>query len=261
MNNNGQRRYDLLDQFARSTLTSYESRVIFVILKWHLIYNNGGVMIAISRICDITGLDHGSVCRAIRGLIQKKLLTKTQKNRLNFYSITSAIQPSAVEPTSAIQPSAVEPQNVAIQPRDYKNNSNEVKNNIAGSADQSGKFTDQYPGSWYQSVKARAEKIFAGMSPEDRQKALKALSSYKSSKAVKDGKIFSPVNFLKDAEIIDRYAKESAPPPPAPPISPETIDEWRREQEKDPFKGSLMTEFKKVVEETAASKSATKGGK
>lgn len=260
--NNGQAGFNFLDRLAFQNLTSYESRVLLVIIKWHLVYKNGGVAIAISRICELTRLDHGHACRALRGLLRKQILFKSQKNHLNFYSFTSPIGASPIRASEDDLDSPIQAHDRPIKARDYINRSNEVKNNNAGSADGAGSFTDQYPGSWYKSVRARAEKIFAGMSPEDQKKALKALTAYKTSKSVRDGRIFSPVNFLKDPEILDRYAKESAPlAPPVGESMADQVDQWRREQAADPPRGNFRQEFEKIVNQTAESKAVTKGGK
>lgn len=255
---NGQSGFNFLDRLALCTLTSYESRVLLVIIKWHLVYRNGGVAMAISRICELTRLDHGNACKALRGLLRKQILFKSQKNRLNFYSFTSSIETSSIETSEHVLDSSIRTQNVSIRTRNYINRSNEVKNNNVGSADQAGKFTDQYPGSWFKTVKEKADKIFARMSPDDQQKALRALAAYKLSKSVQTGRIFSPANFLKSPDIIEQYSKEAIPAPPAPNETAEKIEQWKREQAADPPRGSLKAEFERLAAETAEDKSVTK---
>lgn len=259
MRNNGQKSFDFLDALATQNLSPYESRVLSVILKWHLVYRNGGVIITLAQICDQTKLGHGHACRALRGLLRKQILFKSQKNRLNFYSFTSPVEASPVEARSPLEASPVEAVKLPQEARPLLiNNSNEVIISNAGSADQIRTFTSEYPGSWFKDVKAKAEKIFAGMGPDDQAKALKALRVYKSSKSVQEGRIFSPVNFLS-AEIIDKYSKEAVPAPREAGLTHETVQEWRREASAPPG-GSFKAAFEQVVAQTAAEKSINQKG-
>lgn len=216
---------------------------------------------AISRICELTRLDHGHTCRALRGLLRKQVLFKSQKNHLNFYSFTSPNGASPIEASEDDLDSPIQAHDRPIRARDYINRSNEVKNSNVGSADQTGKFTDQYPGSWFKTVKEKANKIFAGMSPDDQKKALRALAAYKLSKSVQTGRIFSPANFLKSSEIIDQYSKEAIPAPPAPNETAQNIEKWKREQAADPPRGSFKAEFERLAAEAAQEKSVTKKGR
>lgn len=260
---NGQR-FDFLDRLATKNLSSYESRVLLTILKCHLVYNNGGVIISLNRICRATGLPEAHVCRALRGLIQKQILFKTSKQGLPFYSFTLPIKGLPIEagglPIEAIK--------LPIKAGVIKD-SNKENNNI--SEDKENKkaekqfetFFDQYPGAWNKGVEAQARKKFLSMSEVEQCRVLVALSQYKKSKSVQDKKILSPINFLNSPKIINQYANEGIKSQKKIPSAFEQQEEWRRQAEADPPKPgySPKAEFEKLVKETAKEKSVSKKGR
>ena len=271
--NNGQR-FDFLDRLATINLTSYESRVLISILKCHLIYNNGGVLISLSRICKATGLTTNHTCRALRGLIQKQILFKTAKQGLPFYSFSLPIRVLPIEvikePIRGEGGEQKEPIEVIKEPIRggvIRTSSKETTNNSVSFKKETEErfktFWNDYPGAWHKGIEKKALGQFLNATPEEQAEFVLAVKSYKNSKAVKDKKILSPLNFLNSPKIIKQYATEATPKKQPIKNAFEQQEEWRRRAEADPPKPgySPKAEFEKLVKETATQKSVAKKGR
>lgn len=261
MSENSGQKYDFIDRLAKLNFTSYESRVLLTIIKWHLVYNNGGVIISLSRIARTSGLPVFSVCRGLKGLLRKGAVCKTQKNGLPFYSFHLANEPLAIKPDGlANQPEgglAIQPIKLAIQPVVIStskeiNINNRDKENQKTEKDWKDEtdrrfrtFFDQYPGAWHKGIEKKAHGHFLNSSIEEQEEFLKALKHYKNSKAVKDKKILSPLNFLNSPKIIKQYVEENAPKRNPNDLTPEKLEEWRRRRDADPPKESLLAAFER----------------
>jgi hypothetical protein len=266
--NNGQR-YDFLDRLATKNFTSYESRVLLTIIKCHLIYKNGGVIISRSRICRATELQDGHVTRSLRGLIQKKILFKSQKDGLPFYSFTPPIEAhpirEGVTPIQEGTPPPIEVENKPIREGVIRT-SNKDNINISGDKENQKaekhfeSFFDGYPGAWNKGVEAQAKKKFLILSEPEQAQVLAALAHYKKSKSVQDKKILSPINFLNSSKIIKQYAEQSTPKK-SENSTGQNIEKWKKEQQADPPQGSLKEHFEKLVNSTATEKGVAKKGR
>lgn len=255
-------KFSYLDRLATLNLSSYETRVLLSVLKWHLVYNNGGVIISLSRIIKSTNLSQPHVCRAFRGLIQKQVLYKTSKNGLPFYSFTVPIKGVPIQ----AQGVPIQAINMPIKAQVISTSNKELNNNIDASQEKNFKtFWETYPkpksGSWYESIEKRCRAIFNDLDPDDQSKIIEAIKAYKKSKSVQDGKVLSPINFLNSPKIVAQYSEEAAPKKPRINETSENIKKWKDEQEKDPPKGSLKESFDKLVGATAETKGVNKKGR
>ena len=219
-------RFDFLDNLAKKNFSPYETRVIFSFLRLQFIYNNGGVIVSLSRLSESTGLEIKHVCRALRSLCIKSIIHKKLKNGLPFYSFTFPIQglpAEGVESTPSGGSGGLPAEGIKFPAEGVViRTSNKVINNISESkktknTDQDfkatteerfRKFFDEYPGAWNKGIENKCLGKFLNSTPDEQAEFLKALVAYKKSKSVQDKKILSPINFLNSPKIIKQYVEE-----------------------------------------------------
>lgn len=268
--NNGQK-FDFLDYAATKNLTSYESRVFLTILKCYLVYNSGGVIISRSRICQSTSLQDGHVSRAVSGLIQKKIIKKSLKNGLPFYSFTPPIQGTpireGVPPIKEGPPPPIEVKKPPIREGVIKDSNKDINNNIASKENKTQEkdskswkeetekrfrfFFALYPGAWHKGIELKALGQFLNSTQEEQDDFIKAVKNYAKSKPVQEKKILSPLNFLQSPKIIAQYSSNTPAQKSTNNFDSKKIEQWKADQEKDPPRRSLKEDFEKLVTQTA----------
>ncbi len=257
MESNGQR-FDFLDHLAKKNLSAYESRVLLTILKCHLVYNNGGVIISLSRIVRATELSESHVCRSLRGLIQKQAIIKTQKNGLPFYSLTPPIE---ALPIKAGEPPIQAEGGLPIQARKLPikagviRSSKDLKdlniNNNRGTEtkeaeDRFKTFFDEYPGAWHKGIEKKAREKFLILTPSDQETALKAVHVYKKSNTVKEKRILSPINFISSPKLFKKYAADGDPVKRAGQFDTEAFEKMKKNASEPP-KGGLLKMYDEEI--------------
>jgi hypothetical protein len=117
-----------------------------------------------------------------------------------------------------------------------KENNKEIKESGgAAASDEPLRGLDRFPTFWtaypnshsWTRHKTVTKEIFDALEPQDQDTAIRALEAYKATPGVKNGYIQRPDNFLSNPEFFKSLASESARP--APGMTPEQIEAWRRE--------------------------------
>ena len=75
----------IIDKLIAYHLSPSEMKCVLFIIRKTYGYNKKEDMIANSQFCDATGLDKSNVCRAIRGLIDKRVVVKNDNTRITTY--------------------------------------------------------------------------------------------------------------------------------------------------------------------------------
>ncbi|OGC78296.1 hypothetical protein A2619_03990 [candidate division WWE3 bacterium RIFOXYD1_FULL_39_9] len=78
---------EIAEALARTNLSEYESRSLWVILRKTYGWNKNSDLISIGQFAKITGKDGANIFRAIRRLEDKKIVLVNNKERINSYSI------------------------------------------------------------------------------------------------------------------------------------------------------------------------------